>query len=232
MLQRILKSFAFVAAATAASISTAMAEIDHDAQAWVAAFANGPVSSDGRFLVWFDAHARFDDDISGLGTSIIRPGIGWRVNDKLSVWAGYGRIVGRRDGRPNTEEDRIWQQATYPVGKPFGGSLSGRTRLEQRFLNTGDETGWRLRQFMRFAKPIGDTPFSFVLGNETFIALNDTDFGARGGFDQTRTFIGGAHQVTDNVRFELGYLNVFLNRPEGVDDGLAHAVAFNTFFRF
>ena len=210
---------------------TARADVEAEAQAWLATFVNGPVSDNSRLLVWFDGHARFDDDIGGLGTTILRPALGWKVNDGLSLWAGYARVTGHKDGR-DSKEDRIWQQATYRIGSVFGGTLSGRSRLEQRFLNTGDDTGWRFRQFFRFMRPIGETPYSGVLINETFIHLNDADFGPRAGFDQTRTFIGGARQMGGNLRLELGYLNVYLNRPEGVDDSLIHAVSLNAFVNF
>ncbi|MHA7871887.1 MAG: DUF2490 domain-containing protein, partial [Hyphococcus sp.] len=203
-----------------------------DTQIWLATFVNGPVSENSRLLVWFDGHARFDDGASRLGTSILRPALGWRANDRLSLWAGYARVVGRRDNVPNTEENRIWQQATYRIAEPFGGVLSGRSRLEQRLLNTGDDTGWRYRQSFRFARPLPTLPYTAVVSNETFFHLNDADWGPRAGFDQTRTFIGAGRQITDNLRFEAGYLNVYLNRPPGADDLLIHAASLNAFVTF
>ena len=64
-----------------------------DNQLWAAFLLNGPVSDDNNFLVWFDGHARFRDDASDLGVSIIRPGVGWRMNDTVSLWAGYARVI-------------------------------------------------------------------------------------------------------------------------------------------
>lgn len=160
-----------------------------DTQLWTGLSVNGPAEEDSRFLLWFDGHARYSDDISRLGVSIIRPGVGYKVNDRLSLWAGYAWVVSRADGRDNITDNRFWQQATYKIAGGEWGSLSGRTRLEQRFLNTGSDTGWRVRQMIRYTKPLTDQ-LSATAWNETFIALNDTNFGARSGYDQNRSFAG------------------------------------------
>ncbi len=203
--------------ATAAFISAAAAEdVESDFQAWNAIAIAGPVQEDSRFLVWFDGHARFRDDASDLGVSILRPAVGWRATDNLDLWVGYARVVSRSEDAPNVEENRVWQQATYPIVDLFGGNFAGRTRLEQRFRDTGVETGWRLRQFVRWGRPIaGD--WSAVVWDELFINLNDADWGQQDGFDQNRIFVGAGLQVTDWGRFEAGYLNNILNVP-GQDD--------------
>ena len=185
-----------------------------DTQFWTALFANGPASEDSRLLLWFDGHARYSEDVSRLGVSIIRPGVGYKLNDDVSLWAGYAWVVSRADGRASITEHRIWQQATYRIAGGDWGALSGRTRLEQRFLETGDDTGLRVRQFLRWIKPVGER-WSATAWNETFIALNDTDWGANAGYDQNRTFVGLRWRMNDAVSLEGGYLLNHLNR--GVD---------------
>lgn len=183
-----------------------------DTQAWTALFANGPVDSgEGRFLLWFDAHARYSEDVSRLGVSIIRPGVGYRLNDNVSAWAGYAWVVSRADGRESITEHRIWQQATYGVASGPWGSLSGRSRLEQRFVETGADTGHRFRQFLRWSKPVAPR-WTAVAWNEAFFAFNDTDWGAASGYDQNRTFIGMGWKPNDAVAIEGGYLLNHLNR--------------------
>ena len=138
------------AAALAIALAESPASAENDAQLWTAMLANGPVSDNGRFLLWFDGHARFRDDAGDLGVTILRPGVGWKVADDLSLWAGYARVVARRENAPDLEENRFWQQATYPVAELFGGRITGRTRREQRNVNLGDDTGHRVRQFLRY----------------------------------------------------------------------------------
>lgn len=206
--------YALVATCIGALLSTSYAKAD-DNQVWSAVAVSGPIVDESRISLWFDAHARFRDDASELGTSIIRPGIGWRATKNLNLWLGYARVTSHRPG-PDVEEDRVWQQATYPVGHWLGGSLSARTRLEQRSRDAGDDTGWRLRQAWRWSRPIEGSMMSYVVANETFIGLNDADWGQRSGYDQNRAFLGLAWQTSAKLRVELGYLN---NHVEGRTTG-------------
>lgn len=183
-----------------------------DTQLWTALISNGPAKKNSRLLLWFDGHARYSDDISRLGVSILRPAIGYKISDRISVWSGYAYVVSRADGRDNIVDHRIWQQATYVIGQGEWGKLSGRTRFEQRFLNTGDDTGYRVRQFVRYSKPL-DLKWTFTAWNETFFALNDTDFGAEDGFDQNRTFVGANYVVSKRLKLEGGYLLNQIRRP-------------------
>ena len=200
-----MRKLIFVLSLTAIVILSTGAARAQDTQFWTALFSNGPVSEDSRLLVWFDGHARYSDDVSRLGVSIIRPGVGYKVNDRISLWAGYAWVVSRADGRDNITDNRFWQQATFKVASGDWGTLTGRTRLEQRFLSSGDETGWRLRQFFRYTKPLSPR-WTATAWNETFIALNDTDFGARAGYDQNRTFAGLRWRANDYFSLEGGYL--------------------------
>lgn len=185
-------------------------------QVWSSVAASGPVSPGSRTLIWFDGHARFREGGETLDTTILRPGIGYRVNNRLDLWVGYAEVTNRRSG-PDVKEHRLWQQATYPVARIAGGAVSGRTRLEQRAREGGDDTGWRLRQFIRWSRPVAGTPVAAVVSNETFIAFNDTDWGQQDGFDQNRAFVGLAWQATGKVRVEGGYLNQYINGGPGAD---------------
>ena len=207
-----------------------VASAQDDTQSWNAVFASGPVSENSRLLVWFDGHARFRDEGSDLDTTIMRPGVGWRASPRLDLWAGYALVSTRRPG-PDVEEHRAWQQATYPVATIAGGRFTGRTRLEQRFRDGGDDTGWRLRQFLRWSRPIEGGPVSVVVSNETFIGLNDTDWGQGAGFDQNRAFAGLAWQASPGLRIEGGYMNQHIEggaRPDRTNDNLVLSV-FQTF---
>ena len=213
-----MKNLLLAMVAAMANIAPAAAQtVESDFQSWNAIALSGPIAEESRVLAWFDGHARFRDDASDLGVTIIRPGIGYRVNSKLDVWTGYARVVSRSYGRPDIKENRIWQQATYALPELLGGKLSGRSRLEQRFRPTGDDTGWRFRQFVRWARLIENTDFSFVVWDEVFLGINDTDWGQRDGFDQNRLFVGAAWQLNERFRLEGGYLNNILDTPLGRD---------------
>jgi hypothetical protein len=74
--------------------------------------------------------------------------VGYKLSDQTSIWLGYAWVRTQPQGKDHTDEHRIWQQLSW--NKPYSwGNVSTRTRLEQRFLNTGDDTGWRFRQFLK-----------------------------------------------------------------------------------
>ncbi len=204
-------------AALAVMLFASPAAAESDAQLWTALSANGPAGGSGRFLLWFDGHARFRYDASDLGVTILRPGFGWKVSDDLSLWAGYARVVARRETGPDFEEHRLWQQATYPVASILGGRITGRTRLEQRFADSGGETGHRLRQFIRYDRRFADTPYSAIAWHEAFIGLNATTWGAVGGYDQSRSFFGFGLHPNKKLRFEGGYMFNHVRRENAAD---------------
>lgn len=196
----------------ASMLFTVRAQADSDVQSWNAIALTGDASENGKWQFWFDGHLRFKDDASRLGVSIARPGVGYRVTDDLTLWLGVARVTVDND-RGSIQEDRIWQQATYSLAEFFGGNISSRTRIEQRFRDDqGNDTGHRFRQFVRWSRPINEN-WSMVVWDEVFIALNDTDWGQETGFDQNRLYVGPAYHLSDKWRIEVGYMHNFIDPP-------------------
>jgi hypothetical protein len=196
-------------------------------------FARGDIghsTSTDRLKWWFDGHARFFDDAGGFGQSILRPGIGYALNECATVWMGYGWIRSSPGSAPDFDEHRVWQQLTWSEQlEPT--TLGFRSRLEQRFLETGSDTGWRFRQLLSCRRQVQCAPqFSLVVWDEAFIHLNDTNWGADSGFDQNRLFlgVGWKHKFANRWRIETGYLNQYVNRS-GRADVSNHLVAINLF---
>ena len=196
--------------------------VDDEFQAWSALSANGPINT-GSLLFWFDGHARLGDDAGRLSTSIVRPGLGWRYSPDLTLWLGSARVTAHQ-ANPNVEEDRAWQQAIYRLGDFANGQLSGRTRLEQRFRDEDSDTGVRVRQFLRWAKPIPNSSLSYVVANELFVNLNDADWGQSSGFNQNRLFLGVNHKINERYKVEAGYVNNYINQI-GRENQLNHILS-------
>ncbi|MDX2237330.1 MAG: DUF2490 domain-containing protein [Hyphomonadaceae bacterium] len=196
-----------------------------DVQAWSAIVASGPIVEGGRALVMFEAQARFRDDASALGSLSPRAALGWRIRDGVDAWVGAARITTTNDG-VFTDERRAWLQANVALGQAFGGAVTSRTRLERRTrASGGDDAGWRLRQQVRWTRPVGGEGFAWVASNEIFFGLNGADWGQREGLDQNRAFIGASWRVGPDARFEAGYLRQHIERPIGEDPGNSVAVA-------
>ena len=69
--------------------------------------------------------------------------------------------------------------------------------------------------------------------DEAFFDFNDTDWGARAGFDQNRLFLGPQWRfdAAGRVKGEVGYLNRYARR-DGAEDGMDHLVSINLLTRF
>ena len=125
-----------------------------DVGQWSAFFSQDRFSPDSGLKWWFDGHYRLFDDNDGFGQSIVRPGIGLDVWDNSTLWAGYGWIRTSPIQGEDIDEHRLWQQWTW--SKPVDPlKVAARTRFEQRFIESTDDTGLRLRQFVRLQKNLG-----------------------------------------------------------------------------
>ncbi|MDH3276438.1 MAG: DUF2490 domain-containing protein [Gammaproteobacteria bacterium] len=171
-----------------------------------------------RWHYWFDAQARYIDVGAGINQYLLRPGIGYKVNDNLTAWAGYARLWTRgRSGNVNTE-DRFWQQLSWTAGRWNGGKITMRARLEQRSVSAGDDLGLVLRFNVKYARPIGDAgKTSLVLAVEPFVDLRDTDWGGESGLGQNRAYIGIGWRASERLNLETGYMNQFLWNDSGED---------------
>lgn len=226
--RRLMRSLTAAAAVFLAAAPATAA--DEDAQLWTTAIATGPVADD--LAAWVEVQTRFGDDVSRLSQSKVRVALGYRFTDALTIYGGYAYVTSHLAGRVDTTENRLWQQAGYAIVREGPVRVNGRTRLEQRFLNTGSDTGWRLRQQLRFAIPlaVGGGP-SLVASGEALFALNDTDWGARAGLDQLRGFAGVNVPLGRKQAVEVGYLNQYVHR-EGARDQVNHVGVVTLSHRF
>lgn len=230
-----LKSFTILLIAIS-PCSVVTADVEEDFSAWGAIQGQGSFDhSDPQlknWLWWMEGQGRFFDDVGRLGQSIVRPGLGYSVADNISIWLGYGWITTHPRGQSDTDEHRIWQQLSW--NKAYnGGKLATRTRLEQRFLSNGNDTGWRFRQFVKYTHPAFTDRFYASVWDEVFVNINSTNFGADSGFGQNRLFVGlGVFVDTDrHFRFELGYMNQFINSPSSADQ-MNHIISSSLFIRY
>jgi hypothetical protein len=183
---------------------------------------------------WFDGHLRYLDDSGGYNQSIIRPALGYAINPNTALWWGYAWINELpTSGAPAFNENRMWEQLTWSR-KCQRASMLSRTRLEQRFVETGDDTGWRFRQLFKVDRPLDFQPrLSLVAWDEAFFDLNSTDWGQQGSFSQNRLFIGMGWKFSgkNKPKIEVGYLNQFLRRQSAFDQS-NHIASLNWFWTF
>jgi len=207
-----------------------------DSGLWLGVFVTGKLpaplnDAKGSWRLWVDGQSRFGDDFGRFSQGLVRPGVGYTLNNAWSVWAGYAYIRTEQPyARTPSNEQRIWEQVSWQ-GTAGRADLSSRTRLEQRFHSAGSDTGWRLREMGKLMHPLGlNGPWLIAVYDEIFINLNSTNFGAKSGADRNRVFVGPGIHVGRPLRIELGYLNQYTfnnNGPDRVDNLLSISAFWN-----
>lgn len=201
-----------------------------DETLWLNLTAMGPVKGD---LVYFaEVQPRFRDGMGKTDQVILRGALGWKLSPGVTLYQGYGHIIVPMDGRQDVRESRSFQQLSWVIGTVAGGALSSRTRLEQRWRSDGGDMGWRLREMLRYARPLAKSGkgSKALVYSEAFVAFNSTDWGAKGGFDQIRNFIGLEIPVGGKSTVEAGYLNQYIDAA-GPTNRMNHALSLTLFVR-
>ena len=182
-----------------------------DNRVWLNLNAQGPLPFE-KFAWYVELQPRAREEGEALDQLLSRVAVWYKLTPQSSLWLGYGNIRTHGAKSGIVDENRLWQQYTHNF-KIFDdiGMLS-RTRLEQRRLENGHDIGFRVRQMIRLTKPFEAHPqLSLVGSNEIFFNFNDTDWGARSGFDQNRLFFGLGYALAPKIRIEAGYLNQYVD---------------------
>lgn len=189
------------------------AATDNDIQTWNLVVATGRLLPDTKFKFWLEPQQRVSIDGSDFTQTILRPGIGYELTPATSLWVGYAWIYTEQPfSGLVVKENRIWQQLLWK--KSFNQiDFTNRLRLEERFFQPNTNTAWRLREFVKLAIPINQSPKLYLAStNELFFHLNNFNNRPNRGFDQNRFFIGLGYKFTKTLVGELGYLNQYIRR--------------------
>ncbi|PCE66776.1 DUF2490 domain-containing protein [Sediminicola luteus] len=154
------------------------------------------------------------DAIGDLEQLLLRTGLGYNLSENNNnLLLGYGFIHSQNyvDGqldKVKSNEHRIYQQ--FITRQRFGKFyLQHRYRIEQRWIE-GHDFRLRFRYFLALNIPLakaemGDDTFYFSSYNEIFINHEATVF------DRNRLYGALGYQLNPKLRFELGYMNQFMN---------------------
>ncbi len=217
-------------------IGSVKGQTTEDFQTWGSITATGSLGSlDSdlkNFKYWIEGQGRFGNDTSLFSQAILRTGLGFEVNKNISVWLGYAWIPTDEPFTKNAfDENRIWQQLLWNKKYSFA-TIMSRSRLEQRFIPSGSDVGWRFRQMLKISIPLSFAPsFSLVASEEYFVNLNNTNWGANDGFDQNRAFAGVGFNFDKHVKAEVGYMNQYIRKTVG-PDLMDHILSVNLFFNY
>jgi Protein of unknown function (DUF2490) len=163
----------------------------------------------------FDVQARTRDGVEALDQLVVRPAVGFDLTNRSSVWLGYAYAAGFPPSGDVLHEHRAWQQ--YSWNRPVAGSqMTLRTRLEERAIEGDSGLAWRLRQQVRWSRPLPVARFSAIAWDEVFMHLNSTARTSSGP-DQNRFFGGLGISLNPTARVEVGYLHQYANSLSGAN---------------
>jgi len=182
---------------------------DSDLGNWLLLFGNKKINNK---LNWHhEVQYRNYNAAGDLEQLLLRTGLGYNVADNTNLLLGYGFIRSENYNQPTEKsivnEHRIFQQVItkQKVNKL---RLQHRYRFEQRFVE--DNFRLRFRYFLGLAYPLwqdSDTSKELYLSMYNEIFLNTV----RDVFDRNRLYGGLGFRLNETLRFELGYMNQFLN---------------------
>lgn len=204
---------------------------------WTTAFINGKFGKDSPWIYMGEAGIRssqypksFNNSGYDIGSVPIRVGFGYQINKENSVMLGYLYQYSQPPyAKKDINENRAWEQYQYVNDFKEDGKLQLRTRFEQRTIEEGYGTALRFRQQAKYMYPLAKD-WAFVVSDEIFVNGNTVSWGPVAGFDQNRFFIGPSYQINKDIRTEVGYQNVFVNK-DLVDDQMSHIFAINLYYQ-
>jgi hypothetical protein len=212
----------------AALVGAEPAAADDDSQIW--AGGSVTVKLPDKWRLSEEVTSRFSDQKNGLYEIESNTLVGYAVGKGVTLWAGYTHDPQYASGNFTTMEHRAREQVTFDNFAQLGrGKFNGRIRMEQRWREGQDGTGWRVRPWLKYTLPFrkgGKT--ALVLSTEPFINLSTTGFQRTKGLDRVRTLIGISTPLAKNLTIEAGYLNqhIFVRGAPDHNDHVA-SVALN-----
>ena len=189
--------------------------------------------------LWLEGQARFNHnnphDNMNWYQGVARAAVGYAITDRLTVWTGYTYVPTQLHDKPAIGEQHVWPAARYIFPTQLG-TMMLREMLEARFVGR-DDPGYRSRTLIRLLHPFEFEPrLSCIVWDEAFFNLNDVPDNllmGTSGFNQNRAFAGLGWTLNQNVRAELGYMNMIVNTSRPHSDttvfGVQHTILGSVF---
>jgi hypothetical protein len=178
----------------------------------------GDATDPGPWRYGLQGEFRYFARDPALHQYVLRTGLGFRVNPRVSLWGGYAYFGTDVHGSGSVREHRGWQQLDWDFAVRDRSRLRSRTRLEQRFVDGREETGWWLRQRFLYESlmPRSET-LRWLLGVETFHSLRQTPW-LDSGLVQWRVMAGIGFRLA-GTEVETGYMYQHAEVSGRVDAG-------------
>ncbi len=177
---------------------------------WIIYFGNKNFAE--KFNWHHEVQYRNYNAAGDLEQLLLRTGIGYNLTEKNNnVLLGYGYILSQNyinaDDKADIHEHRVYQQfiTKQKIGRV---GLQHRYRFEQRWASSNFKM--RFRYFLSLNVPLNNTELTdktVYLSSYNEIFLNTK----ANVFDRNRLYGGVGFKLNSKLKFELGYMNQFLN---------------------
>ncbi|MBL0359008.1 MAG: DUF2490 domain-containing protein [Chitinophagaceae bacterium] len=200
-------------------------KITHNTLSWIS--INSNIYIDKHWFIMADVHLRENDFFSSNSFLFGRVGLGYQIDDNLSVVAGYGNLLAapaQPGWTTRSDENRIFQQLQLSSScKKI--KILQRLRNEQRWQsivsndqNTGkNKFSNRVRYLLSFTVPVFKNPKlpQLVLADECMLQFGkDIVYNT---FDQNRLFFGIKQKISSSLSFDAGYMSIFQQKSNGIN---------------
>jgi len=168
-----------------------------------------------RWQFSYDMQLRSADRFDYANTLLIRPGIGYLINDNQTVTLGYtyfGTWEKENEKLQYEPENRIFEQFEIK-SKLQNVRVTNRFRFEQRFMKMQQEKEFaqRLRYYVQALIPIhANADFTsgmyISIQNELFLNVQNSKQLGKKIFDQNRPYAGIGYRLNEKLDLEAGYM--------------------------
>lgn len=222
--------------------------ISNQNHAWISYLGNHKITT--KWGVHTEYQWRRADGFQNWQQSLLRLGFDYFASSNLSATAGYAWIVtfpyGEQPVGHEFQEHRIWEQVN--LKSKYGRfEIQHRYRLEQRFLEnwikgaegiyTKSDNLFRQRIRYRFMiqvpltkKELTDNTLFLNVNNEPFIGLGKGI--GKNILDQNRFNTSLGWRFSKDFNIQLGYLNQFIVKTDGIKAERNHTFLFSTIYNF
>jgi len=219
----LFRAAALAAFGTLAALKPAAAAAS-DSQLWTGGSVTVKLSP--SWSLSQDITARFSDNKHGLYELEANTLVGYQLSKTLSVWAGYDHDPQYLGGHFTIMEHRLVEHVVSSnLGKIAGGQITGRIRLEQRWRDGQNGTGWRLRPYLRYTVPFSSrSKVGLTVSEEPFFDLNTTTFQRVHGLERLRSLVAITTPIGKHFSADIGYMNQhgFVPHAKDTSDNIAY----------
>lgn len=219
--------------AALAGISEAHAQ-SHDLQSWTQVVSTVSFGKKKEWFAYMETQPRIGDDISRLERLIIRPAMGYKLNQNIDLYLGYAwtpTFMNAHYEESFRNENRIWQQVLVKDSR-WGLDWQHRLRQEQRIIEDAGGPSNRTRYLLRGSYPLTSSGNTGLTGyNEIFVNLNSEHNGPKGGFDRDRVFFG-PYFKSGPARYEVGYVGEYAQKYDEDGGRMIDAIMVMSWFSF